>query len=86
MTYNWLAMVSKKWPYYIVKTQSFPTHNSILLCAAGLASIASSQNHSFPWEAGGSDTACNISARAFWLLLKGVKGSLSEALKPQDIH
>lgn len=48
MTYNWLAMVSKKWSCYIVKIQSFPTHSSILLCAAGLTSIASTQTHSFP--------------------------------------
>lgn len=84
-TYNWIAMVSKKWPYYIVKTQSFPTHGSILLCAVRLASNLSTHTHSC-WETGGGDTACNISRRAFRLLLKGVKGSLSEALTPEAIY
>lgn len=79
-------MVSKKWPYYIVKTQSFPTHSSISLCAVGLVSIASTQTHSFPGKLVAVTHHVIFHTEHSDFRLKGVKGSLSKALTPQDIH
>lgn len=75
-----------KLPYYIVKTQSFSAHSFLSLCGKGLACVGSTQTHFSPGKPVTGGAASNISPRAFWLLLKGAKGSLSEALKPQDIH